>query len=287
MSRQSRKEEIIEYRKSGHTIKETAERFGVGTQHVKHCCAGLNIGYAESGPIKSLEEREADAIRQIEDAHAGVEYVDGFTDTDSRVNVRCKCCGTVFSVNMSKFRGRTKNAQCCKICSKAYVRNTLVIKTYMREWMADENEREREATKKRSEHKCANCGKMTTRRKYCSKECARMAANRAKELKDRNFQEKQIIDKDITLQKLFLRDRGVCWICGLMCDYSDFKRTDKAFIAGDLYPSIDHIRPRCEGGEHSWKNVKLAHRKCNSARYYTDKKKNTRNHTFGCDTLAG
>lgn len=36
------------------------------------------------------------------------------------------------------------------------------------------------------------------------------------------------------------------------------------FIAGNMYPSIDHVRPLSRGGLHEWGNVKLAHRICNS-----------------------
>ena len=277
----NRRNEIIAFRKSRHTIKETAEHFGVREHYVKVCCAGLFIGYADAGPIKSLEEREADARKQIEDAHAGVEYVDGFINTDSRVNVRCKYCGTVFSVCMSKFRGPSKSSSCCKICSMAHVRDTLVIKTYMREWIADETARTPKPKKQ-----CVVCGALTTRKKYCSSTCAQKASNAAHDLKKRMFAKSKIVDKDITLQKLYLRDKGTCWICGMACDYSDFRRTEKAFIAGNLYPSIDHVKPRCEGGEHSWANIRLAHRKCNTARFSWDRKKNTHNLTFECDTLT-
>ena len=36
------------------------------------------------------------------------------------------------------------------------------------------------------------------------------------------------------------------------------------FIAGNSYPSIDHIIPVSRGGTHTWDNVQLAHRYCNS-----------------------
>ena len=36
------------------------------------------------------------------------------------------------------------------------------------------------------------------------------------------------------------------------------------FIAGNMYPSIDHVIAVANGGTHEWSNVKLAHRICNS-----------------------
>jgi 5-methylcytosine-specific restriction endonuclease McrA len=73
-----------------------------------------------------------------------------------------------------------------------------------------------------------------------------------------------MVDKGITLEKLFRRDRGQCYICGGICDWNDFSIKDNAFIAGQTYPSIDHVKPLAKGGEHSWDNVKLAHFVCNS-----------------------
>ena len=36
------------------------------------------------------------------------------------------------------------------------------------------------------------------------------------------------------------------------------------FISGNNYPSIDHVIPVSKGGTHTWDNVKLAHRHCNT-----------------------
>jgi len=42
------------------------------------------------------------------------------------------------------------------------------------------------------------------------------------------------------------------------------------FIAGNMYPSIDHVVPLSRGGLHEWGNVKLAHRICNSIKKDND-----------------
>lgn len=73
-----------------------------------------------------------------------------------------------------------------------------------------------------------------------------------------------MVDKDITLQGLFKRDQGVCHICGLRCLWDDYITRDGVVICGEWYPSIDHVIPLAKGGYHSWENVKLAHRRCNT-----------------------
>ena len=97
-------------------------------------------------------------------------------------------------------------------------------------------------------------------------------------MKKRKFLKDKVIDKDITLKKLFNRDKGICWICGQMCDYGDYERKNGYFVAGNRYPSIDHVIPRCEGGEHSWANIKLAHRICNTDSFKWMKKDSTKRH---------
>lgn len=83
-----------------------------------------------------------------------------------------------------------------------------------------------------------------------------------------------MIDNDITLQALFKRDKGVCQLCGKPCDWEDITEHEGTFIAGNNYPSIDHITPLSCGGEHSWGNVRLAHRHCNTLEYWKQLKIN-------------
>lgn len=100
----------------------------------------------------------------------------------------------------------------------------------------------------------------------CSKECSKKRRNRLGRLymNDR-YNKDNLIDKDITLEKLYKRDKGICYICGDKCNYNDNEITKEGyFIAGGTYPSIDHVIPISKGGKHSWNNVKLAHCYCNT-----------------------
>lgn len=111
---------------------------------------------------------------------------------------------------------------------------------------------------------CPACGKTfktwKSRQTTCSKVCSDRIHNQNA---DRRYQGK-IVDHDITLQKVAERDHNQCQICGLFVDWSDYIQKDTSKICGRMYPSIDHITPISLGGLHSWDNVQLAHRKCNS-----------------------
>ena len=113
-----------------------------------------------------------------------------------------------------------------------------------------------------AEHECVICGSKYIAHyplsKYCSPTCSRKATKKKKRYKGIT------VDSDISIFKLAERDHNQCQICGLMVDWNDRVKTDKTIICGNMYPSIDHIRPISKGGLHSWDNVQLAHRICNT-----------------------
>lgn len=55
-----------------------------------------------------------------------------------------------------------------------------------------------------------------------------------------------------SLESVWLRDKGRCWICGNAVRQTDASR--------------DHVKPKSRGGYNKAKNYRLAHRGCNSAR---------------------
>ena len=105
---------------------------------------------------------------------------------------------------------------------------------------------------------CEQCGKgfITVSRgaRYCSLRCRKRHHYR---LKDRRVWKNGAPDGSITLEKLFVRDGGKCRNCGLPMTFDCDPN-------GDSYPSIDHIVPLAKGGLHSWDNVQLLCRGCNS-----------------------
>lgn len=123
---------------------------------------------------------------------------------------------------------------------------------------AEQKRREKEARKIHGT--CCVCGKpfetFNPKQKTCSKECGKKLeyAN-----KSNRIPKEQIIDKDITLEALYRRDSGVCYLCGEKCDWDDKQYGH----VGPKYPTIDHLIPISRGGLHSWDNVRLAHFECN------------------------
>lgn len=114
---------------------------------------------------------------------------------------------------------------------------------------------------------CPECGKTFETRLsdkvYCSQTC-----RSARSWRNRNDQKRANTPgevDEIGLHELYERDGGVCHICGGMTDWDDFSHTDDGyFLAGDNYPSRDHVIPLAKGGTHTWDNVKLAHFRCNT-----------------------
>ena len=116
-------------------------------------------------------------------------------------------------------------------------------------------------------YECAQCGAWfisTREKKYCSEKCAKRRHNKRKEIIRRTRMKTQLVDCDISLLRLYKRDGGVCYMCGRTCDWNDGKWIGDTFYAGETYPSIDHVVALSKGGAHSWENVRLACRRCNS-----------------------
>lgn len=98
----------------------------------------------------------------------------------------------------------------------------------------------------------------------CSSECSRKYARRKRNYRnDIRINKSNLIDKDISLEKLFIRDDGICYLCGKPCDWNDYEMRNGTKICGKTYPSIDHVVPLARGGKHQWENVRLAHWMCN------------------------
>lgn len=117
---------------------------------------------------------------------------------------------------------------------------------------------------------CEECGDVFYNphpiNKTCSPRCSKRRSNRMMKLyASKRINEHNLVDKGISLRKLYKRDKGVCYLCGYMCDKKDVSITDEGYyIVGPAYPSVDHVEPLSKGGKHAWNNVKLAHHYCNT-----------------------
>ena len=221
-----------------HKSKRTAER--------DHVC--VNCGKEFSRP-----KRDRDSC-QFCSRDCAFEYKSKITSQIGRHKRhikrirRCGVCGRIFFIN----------GHSARYCSDACRQTT---------YNSQELRRQRFNPQKKI---CRNCGKefMTQFKKskvFCSGHCQDAYAREVKRLRKHRLDGK-IIDRDITLMKLSVRDDGICQLCGLPVDWSDYIVDENGtFIAGKNYPSVDHIYP-ISRGLHAWDNVQLAHFSCNSAK---------------------
>lgn len=172
---------------------------------------------------------------------------------EAKLHRVCDICGAEF-VGVA--------ARCSNECNKEYARREA---------------RNRDKTmfeKSVKETTCRWCGKVFTpeygskRRSYCSEECSRSANSDIKKALERIRKDKTTKTSSygyyynpISLRRLWLRDGGVCQICGKKVDWK-LKRSGKNG-PDPMCATRDHIIPIACCGEHTWENVRLAHFKCN------------------------
>ena len=124
------------------------------------------------------------------------------------------------------------------------------------------------------EKACAVCGAIFNvltkgrKRVTCSDDCrvrrnrilATLSGSRAAARKARKLRLRGVAVEAVNPIKVLERDRWTCQLCGI--------RTPKKLRGtyDDRAPEIDHIIPIAEGGEHSYRNVHCACRKCNIAK---------------------
>lgn len=118
---------------------------------------------------------------------------------------------------------------------------------------------------------CSRCGSKFvvpaySNKKYCSSKCQKADSHQKNDIIRKRVKNGALVDADITLNRLFERDNGICYLCGEKCDYNDYKIVNGKKASIGKYPTIDHVRPLKNGGLHSWDNVRLAHFSCNCSK---------------------
>lgn len=159
---------------------------------------------------------------------------------------QCEICGETFDTHQSRR----------KICSKA-------------ECKKEYNKIRKCGQRQMVMRECKVCGTLfycldKESNVTCSHECSlEWARQRRNSRADKRVNKNNLVDYGITLEKIYARDNGICWICGGECDWNDYQMQDGIKICGMRYPSKDHVIPLARGGKHSWENVRLAHLRCN------------------------
>ena len=212
---------------------------------------------------ESLKEREQNYIQRLAIRYPNLEYVKGYKGSESIVTLKCKICGDVFTRNANCIRHRKPIT--CLNCRH----NEIISRQLQRKQKAQisnllkKNELWKKKQIKNIEHKIKTNTIYITKCKMCGNDIE--TKNKLKIICDicsRKHKMKSHSNK--SLKELYKRDKGICYICGTKCDYEDYTYKGNTFIAGNYYPSIDHVIPLNKGGTDDWNNLKLAHRICNS-----------------------
>lgn len=202
-----------------------------------------------------------------------------YTGTDNKIKAKCLECGETFEYNSyHNLMTLNKSKRFCPAeykqeQTKAQIGKRLAEQAKRLKEQQEAKQRQIEKLKQRLTRNkvvkcvCANCGEEFFGRegmKNCSKRCGQRKNERERSIrKDQRIKSRKR-DKGITLDKVFKRSNGICYLCGCKCDYDDYIIRDGTFIAGNKYPSIEHIKPIAKGGTDTWNNVALACRLCNS-----------------------
>ena len=297
-------DEAMTYYVAGHTVAETAEKFGISKDQINGSVKkrGLTNGRRRGEPSdahkeavrKDAEHRLAERIDSL-----GFDYLGGFTVMTEKVTIKCRTCGDVFERTADfAMHGNL-------ICKKCEHEKTLIRqekRRIVRHAEAERRRAEREAARLSRPPKnyyadlhdeflnrtgiCEICGKPYTVREYvkscglkfardngvCSDKCRRIKTNRLV----RNSRKRRGVQDNH-------RHRAVKFGCtydssvtlaklikrdGLRCaicgEMCDPNDHSWSEYSGPMYPSIDHIVPMSKGGGHVWNNVQVAHIICNS-----------------------
>ena len=204
----------------------------------------------------------------------------------------CQCCGIEYqpkeknrdrycsrecadkqkAINKVERLKRMEEYKSIKFCAYCGIVHSAGTSTYC----SDKCSKEAQSLKKRlrtMSYKivdCKCCGKQFMQeykksKVYCSDECVRTYGKAEhRHARRKRIKENGRVDQGININRLARQENNLCHICHTVCDDSDYKITDEGyFLAGDQYPSIDHVIPLSKGGTHTHDNVRLAHFKCN------------------------
>lgn len=288
--------EVMRYYADQHSIKETAEKFGISTERVKYLAKRDKVSNNRSKKEICSENGRTGNRRQSQEAENrlslkllehGFGYIGGYKQGGSIIQVSHLICGRIFERRSDYFR---RYGYRCPFCEAEERKQERRQEELTRKAEAEEKKTIRllEKTKKHDArldelHICSICGKEYSIREYmkstgtryerdsgfCSAECRDQKKRLTKHLGrkgDRNHRQRArkfgcTYERGITLRKVVDRFGLTCSLCGEPCDWNDHSWSE---YCGPLYPSIDHIVPLCKGGNHDWSNVQVAHIICNS-----------------------
>lgn len=277
--RAERRETVISYRQQGMTIEEIAAETGIKACTVSKICTDEGIGgvirYNHIGtPHPEFMLSDTELIAKISNYVRIPFQLIEITRDSSKHTYQCKIqfeCGhkkIIKDGTLRKWKHISFSIVECDECVKCRRQIEKIHKEaeskdiIKRQWF----ETHTEQTSLFNFQKCCVCGiefEGNKRRLYCN-DCRLQMRRQASNIKEKKRHKIYSKGDKITLSELYKRDKGICYLCGKICDYSDYVCNGKSIICGNMYPSIDHVKPLSLGGLHTWENVRLAHRICNS-----------------------
>lgn len=269
-----------DYRMQGMTYAQIGEVEGVAKDTVANYCLLNDLGYSEEERQKIKSQIDfKPSINWQEKVNAkykgytiAVMQVTRRSDGESSLLLKCLECGEMINTTSCSFRTHSIGGY-CPTCKRERERIEKE-KRKEKERKNKEETRRLKALRKRKNIQiafcsCKDCGALLpvgSNKKYCEacKQNRTREIYRQKDVKRRTRLRKVKHDKDITLHKLFERDKGICYLCGKTCDWNDHEYRGETFIAGMSYPTVEHVVPVSRGEADTWDNIKLACFLCNS-----------------------
>lgn len=247
--------------REGESYQKVGDKFGVSKYVVADYCKKNNLSHG------ALHNDIEDVSRKVKEKTSGrLEYVSGYSNKSADITVRCTVCLNEFNRTYHNITTKKGEPSCpyCVSLERRKAKKKEQSDRNIRTALAESVKFYR-GSKQLQYRACSECGRLfiptASNITRCSKECVRKGLNRSP---DSRLNKYNVVDWDITLTKLYLRDELICWLCGKPCDYDDYYVNDNGVtIVGKQYPSIDHVIPLAKGGLHAWSNVKLAHKGCN------------------------
>lgn len=154
----------------------------------------------------------------------------------------CRACRVATGTSPGR-PGKPRVECACAKCGATMLRKALDVERYARLFCSDACRLAYLNTDHPRQRK-----DRATRRAQDRERCARRRARKLAAIVE-------MVDPDVVLE----RDGWHCHICG--------RKIDRRLSGRDrMGPTIDHLVPLRDGGEHSYANVAAAHRSCNSRR---------------------
>lgn len=262
--------EIVAKRHAGKSMSELAEEYGLTETGIHHICKRYGVAGKMSNRKAQPKEyrnqytsgkfdREANAIRYINERTPNFEYAGNFTGIDGYVDLKCKTCGTVITKSFVSVRHGTAR---CEVCYQRELDEHAEKKKKERRVQAEKDRQSRKFKRlfemeieQATFKQCPICNSLFIgNRVYCSEKCRHQ----------NKWQMKDGYRYQFPLEEVYKRDNGICYLCGEPCDWNDYEVKDGVIVYGNNYPSRDHVVPKSIGGSNTWDNIRLAHRICNS-----------------------